>query len=124
MLSFTDVYAADPSTAAAPAAGIGASIAGFIPLVLIFGVFYFLVIRPQQKKLKEHNKLLESLKRGDKVVAAGGLYGTITKVDSNNPSVLHIEISTGVEIKILKSSVSEVLNKESANTTGPKPANS
>ncbi|UQD54443.1 preprotein translocase subunit YajC [Anaplasma phagocytophilum] len=123
MLSFTDVYAADPSTAA-PAAGIGASIAGFIPLVLIFGVFYFLVIRPQQRKLKEHNKLLESLKRGDKVVAAGGLYGTITKVDSNNPSVLHIEISNGVEIKILKSSVSEVLNKESANTTGLKPANS
>ncbi|MDD9361393.1 MAG: preprotein translocase subunit YajC, partial [Anaplasma sp.] len=87
-------------------------------------VLYFLVIRPQQKKLKEHNKLLGSLKRGDKVVAAGGVYGTITKVDSNNASVLHIEVSNGVEIKILKSSISEVLNKDGANASGAKPANS
>ncbi|MDB1135526.1 preprotein translocase subunit YajC [Candidatus Anaplasma sp. TIGMIC] len=109
MLSFSDAFASAAQTG--NAAGIGASVAGFIPLVLIFCVFYFLVIRPQQRKLKEHNKLLESLKKGDKVVAAGGIFGSVTKIDSSNGH-LNIEIANGVEIKVLRSSVSEVLNKD------------
>ena len=109
MLSLFSVANAS-SSAAAPSAGIGASVAGFVPLILIFGVFYFLVIRPQQKKLKEHARLLESLKKGDKVVAAGGILGSVTKVSDNG--TITVEIASGVEIKIQKSSVSEVLNKD------------
>ncbi|MCU7611800.1 preprotein translocase subunit YajC [Anaplasma capra] len=118
MLLFpTASFAAASSAAPAPSAGFGASIAGFVPLVLIFLIFYFLVIRPQQKKLKEHSKLLDSIKKGDKVVASGGLLGTVTKVDASNGH-LHIEIATGVEVRVLKSSVSEVLNREGSGKSG------
>ncbi|MGN7661023.1 MAG: preprotein translocase subunit YajC [Anaplasma sp.] len=109
MLSFLGAFAA-ASTTPAPA-GIGASLAGFVPLVLIFLIFYFFVIRPQQKKLKEHSKLLDSIKRGDKVVVSGGLLGVVAKVDSGS-GYLHIEIASGVEVRVLRSSVSEVLNRE------------
>ena len=110
-LSWTTAYAAAAPEATAPTAGIGASLAGFVPLILIFGVFYFLVIRPQQKKMREHRELVDSLKKGDKVVAAGGLFGTVEKVDSENGCLL-LEIANGVQIKALKSSVTEVLNKK------------
>ncbi|QXK91666.1 preprotein translocase subunit YajC [Neoehrlichia mikurensis] len=105
---FSEAFAtsvSSPSTA-----GIGASIAGFVPLVLIFVVFYFLIIRPQQKKIKEHNKLLDSIKKGDKVVVSGSILGCVNKVDTNNQH-LFIEIADGVEVKVLKSSISEVINK-------------
>ncbi|QJC27832.1 sec translocon accessory complex subunit YajC [Anaplasma platys] len=108
---FSDALASAETTTAASAAGVGASLAGFVPLVLIFGVFYFLVIRPQQKKIREHKELVNSLKRGDKVVAAGGLFGTVEKVDSDN-GYLFLEVASGVQIKALKTSVTEVLNKK------------
>lgn len=98
------------SSAAAPSAGVGASIAGFVPLILIFGVFYFLVIRPQQKKLKEHARLLESLKKGDRVIAAGGIHGSVTKVSD---ATITVEVASGMEIKVQKASVTEVLDKDS-----------
>ncbi len=93
--------------------GISTSLAGFIPLVLIFVVFYFLIIRPQQKKLKEHNKVLDAIKRGDKVVTSGGIMGVVNKVDAAN-STFSIEIAPKVEIKVLKSAISEVLSKASS----------
>ncbi|WP_447582230.1 preprotein translocase subunit YajC [Anaplasma marginale] len=111
MLSFPSALFAATAATPAPTAGLGASIAGFAPLVFIFLIFYFLVIRPQQKKLREHNKLLDSIKKGDKVIASGGLLGTVTKVDASNGH-LHIEVATGVEVRVLKSSVSEVLNRD------------
>lgn len=111
MLLFPSALFAATAAAPAPTAGLGASIAGFAPLVFIFLIFYFLVIRPQQKKLREHNKLLDSIKKGDKVIASGGLLGTVTKVDASNGH-LHIEVATGVEVRVLKSSVSEVLNRD------------
>ncbi|MFV9838985.1 MAG: preprotein translocase subunit YajC [Aaplasma endosymbiont of Hyalomma asiaticum] len=120
MLSLFSV--ANASSSAAPSAGIGASVAGFVPLILIFGVFYFLVIRPQQKKLKEHARLLEGLKKGDKIVAAGGIHGSVTKVSDSNGTIT-LEIASGVEIKVQKSSVSEVLNKDQ-NAGNGKQANS
>ena len=74
--------------------GIGA----FLPLILIFGVFYLLLIRPQQKKIKLHREMLNNIKRGDKVITSGGIIGKVTKVNENKE--LSIEISDQVEIKI------------------------
>ncbi|XGA08730.1 MAG: preprotein translocase subunit YajC [Wolbachia endosymbiont of Xenopsylla cheopis] len=86
-------------------------IASFVPLILIFIVFYFLIIRPQQKKLKEHNKLLDAIKRGDKIVTSGGIMGVVSKIDTAN-STFSIEIAPKIEIKVLKTAISEVLGKE------------
>ncbi|AHX04757.1 preprotein translocase subunit YajC [Ehrlichia japonica] len=111
MLFISEVFAATT----APAPGIGSSLAGLIPLVLIFCVFYFFIIRPQQKKIKEHNKLLDNIKKGDKVVISSGILGSVTKIDSTN-GYFFVEVSEGVEIKVLKSSISEVLNKNNKST--------
>ena len=99
------------STAYAQAAdGAGAaSLMSFLPLVLIFVVFYFLLIRPQQKKLKEHKGMLEALRRGDRVVTGGGIIGTITKVGADGELV--VEIAEGVRVRVLRSTVNMVLAK-------------
>ena len=76
-------------------------IAQFIPLILIFVIFYFFLIRPQQKKVKEHKLMVESLKRGDKVVTSGGIVGSIERViDSDKVEVL---ISENVKVEVVKS---------------------
>jgi len=80
----------------------GAGLASFIPLILIFVVFYFLLIRPQQKKAKEHQAYLGSLKKGDEVVTSGGIYGRITGLTD---VVATLEVADGVRIKINRSSI-------------------
>jgi preprotein translocase subunit YajC len=99
------------STAYAQAAdGAGAAgLMSFLPLVLIFVVFYFLLIRPQQKKLKEHKGMLEALRRGDRVVTGGGIIGTITKVGADDELV--VEIAEGVRVRVLRSTINLVLAK-------------
>jgi len=77
----------------------GGGIASFIPLVLIFVVFYFLLIRPQQKKVKEHQALVEGLKRGDLVVTSGGIHGEITGMTD---TVITLEIADNVRVKIAR----------------------
>ena len=73
----------------------------FIPLILIFVIFYFFLIRPQQKKVKEHKKMVESLKRGDKIITSGGIVGTIDRViDSDKVEVV---ISENVKVEIVRS---------------------
>ena len=72
--------------------------ATFLPLILIFGVFYILLIRPQQKKVKLHREMLNNLKRGDKIITSGGIIGNISKVKDNKE--LLIEIADNIEIKI------------------------
>lgn len=81
----------------------------FIPLIFMFAIFYLLLIRPQQKKAKEHKALLESLKKGDQVITAGGIHGKITAVDD---SVITLEIATGVNIKINKGYIANVIKKD------------
>jgi preprotein translocase subunit YajC len=76
-------------------------------LGLIFVIFYFLLIRPQQRKFKEHNKLVSSLKKGDKVITGAGFYGTIIRAGEGDRSV-DVEIADGVVVKVLRSSVSEL----------------
>ena len=76
-------------------------IAQFIPLILIFVIFYFFLIRPQQKKVKEHKIMVENLKRGDKVVTSGGIVGTVERVMENDKA--EIQISDDVKVDIVKS---------------------
>lgn len=91
--------------------GAGSAWQSMIPMVLIFVIFYFFLIRPQLKRQRELDKTINNLKKGDKVVAAGGLYGVISKIDGN---ILFLEIADNVKIKALKSSVTQVLNAENA----------
>ena len=94
---------------ATPAAGSAFDPTFFMPLVLIFVVFYFLLIRPQQKKVKQHREMIAALRRGDRVVTSGGLIGTIAKVASD--SEVMIDIAEGVRIRVLRSAISDVLTK-------------
>lgn len=86
---------------AAPAAG-ASGIASFVPLILIFVVFYFLLIRPQQKKAKEHQQFLNNLKKGERVVSSGGIHGRITGLTD---TTVTMEIAEGVKIKVNRGSI-------------------
>jgi preprotein translocase subunit YajC len=102
------------STAYAQAAGPAAGGGGFdlismAPLVLIFVVFYFILIRPQQKKMKDHRSLVAGLRRGDRVVTGGGIIGQVTKVLGDNE--LQVEVAEGVRVRVVRSSITEVLSK-------------
>ena len=97
-----------PAYAQAAGGGFG-GMESLLPLVLIFVVFYFLLIRPQQKKQKEHRARLEALHRGDSVVTAGGIMGTITKVQSE--SELIVEIAEGVKVRVARGMISDVISK-------------
>ncbi len=79
-----------------------------IPTMLIIGIMYFLMIRPQQRRLKEHRDMIAAIRRGDTVVTGGGIVGKVTKVDENE---LQVEIAEGVRIKVLRGTVSEVRTK-------------
>lgn len=95
---------------AAPAAAAGPdAMLQFLPIILIFVVFYFLLIRPQQKKLKSHKEMLSALRRGDRVVTGGGIIGTITKVVDDNEVLL--EIAEGVRVRVQRPMISGVLAK-------------
>ena len=86
------------------------SLMSMLPLVLMFVVLYFVMIRPQMKKQKEHRAMIEAVAKGDEVVTAGGVLGTISKVGDN---YLGVEVSKGVEIQIQRSAVVQVLPKGS-----------
>ncbi len=88
------------------------SLGGILPLILIFVVFYFLLIRPQQKKVKEHRSMLEALRRGDKIVTNGGIIGQIIKVVSEN--VLDLEIADGIRVRVVRSMISSVYLRSEA----------
>jgi preprotein translocase subunit YajC len=91
------------------APGGAGMLTSFLPLILIFVVFYFLLIRPQQKKQKEHKAMLAAVRRGDKIVTAGGIIGTVSKVIGDDE--LSVEIAEGVKVKVARSMVSTVLSK-------------
>lgn len=78
------------------------SLAGFVPLILIFCVFYFLLIRPQQKKLKEHKNLINSMQKGDKVVTTGGIHGKITGLTD---TIVTLEVAEKIRIKVSRSQI-------------------
>jgi len=87
-----------------------------IMLLLIFAIMYFVFIRPQQKKLKNHNTMLEALRRGDQVITQGGIVGKIVKV-KDDANEVEVEIAKGVNVRVVKSTIATVMNKtEPANT--------
>jgi preprotein translocase subunit YajC len=100
------------STAYAQTAGAGdgafggSGLISMLPIVAIFVIFYFLLIRPQQRKAKEHKALLSSVRRGDRVVTGGGILGLVTKVLNEN--YVQVEIAEGVKVKVLKSTIADI----------------
>ena len=93
----------------AQAAGGGGAFASFVPLILIFAIMYFLLIRPQQKKMKEHKAMVEALRRGDQVVTQGGMIGKVTKVVDDNE--VQVEIADNVKVRVVRATITQVLNK-------------
>ena len=94
--------------AAAAAPSAGADLLGFIPLLVIFIIFYFLLIRPQVKRAKEHKKLTESISKGDEVVTSGGILGKVIGVDDN---FVRLEIADGVQITVQRHAVLSLVPK-------------
>jgi preprotein translocase subunit YajC len=92
-------------------AGQGAGgFSGFIPLILMFVIFYFLLIRPQQKKTKEHREMITNLKKGDRIVTSGGIHGRITGIDE---TTLTVEIADKVRVKVARSNVGAKISSSS-----------
>lgn len=96
--------------------GGGDAFTSFLPIILIFVVFYFLLIRPQQRKMKQHRAMLGQVKRGDRVLTGGGIIGTVTKVKEETDEVT-VEISDGVKVDVLRGTISDVFTS-TANSGG------
>jgi len=101
-------FISDAWAEAAPAAAQDAGLMGFLPLIIIFVIFYFLLMRPQMKRAKEHRKMVEALGKNDEVVTSGGILGKVTDVEE---SMITVEIAEGVRVKVQKSAVSSILPK-------------
>ena len=99
---------------AAGGAGGGGAFQAFLPLILIFVVFYFLLIRPQQKKMKQHREMLDAIRRGDKVVTGGGIMGTVTKVDSDTE--VTVEIAKDVKVDVVRAMIADIRGKTEASS--------
>lgn len=95
------------SPALAQTSGGGGDILGlFFPLILVFGIFYLLVFRPQQKKMKDHQAMVNAVKRGDTVVTAGGIIGKVVRVGADGE--LRVEIADGVQVRVVKGTLTDV----------------
>ena len=92
----------------AQAAGGAAAITSFVPLILIFAIMYFLLIRPQQKKLKDHKAMVAALRKGDQVVTQGGIIGKVYKAGETE---VEVDIADGVRVRVVRSTITQVLNK-------------
>ena len=88
----------------------GQGLAQFIPLILIFVIFYFFLIRPQQKRVKEHRAMVNGLKRGDEVITSGGIIGTVDRVMEDDR--IEVIISDNVKVQIIRSTITSLLKKE------------
>lgn len=117
-LFVNSAFAQTPDATAVPSGSPSSIGMSFVPLLLIFGVFYILLIRPQQKKLDDQSKMIKALKRGDRIITAGGVYGKITKLEGDDNLI--VEIADGIQIKVLRSTVSALAAKtEPAKTEAP-----
>ena len=94
---------------AAGGAGAASAFTSFVPLILIFGIMYFLMIRPQQKKMKQHRAMVDALRRGDQVLTQGGIIAKVTKVHEDG--VLEVEIAPNVVVKTPRATIAQVMNK-------------
>lgn len=101
----TDAFA----QGAAPAAGANDILLSLMPFIFIFIILYFLIIRPQQKRVKTHQELISNIRRGDTVVTSGGMIGKVTKVTDDNELV--VELAENVRVRVVKSTIAEVRAK-------------
>ena len=102
----------------AAAGGAAGMLMQCAPLLLIFGVFYFILIRPQQKKLREHRDMLSQLKRGDRVVTGGGLVAKITNVKEGSDEI-EAEIAPNVRVTLVRTTIGSVIRPQAANDAAP-----
>lgn len=110
VLSLAALTAASSQAGAADnAAAAGNPLGQFLPLIIIFVIFYFFLIRPQQKKAKEHQQLLNAIKKDDRILTAGGLYGTVVAVRGD---ILEVKIADNVKVQVARSAVSTVVQSE------------
>ena len=98
------------SPAYAQDAGAAAAFTSFVPLILIFLILYFLLIRPQQRKVKEHQAMVAALRRGDRVVTQGGVLGKVTRVKEGDAEI-ELEIAPNVRVQVVRSTVAQVVSK-------------
>lgn len=105
-----------PAYAQAASPGGGDFFISLLPLILIFAVFYFLLIRPQQRKVKEHRAMVEALKRGDQVLTSGGIFGKVTKVEEHT---VNVEIAKDVTVQVQRSTIADVVSKPKPGTAAP-----
>ena len=103
------MFASPAFAQATGSGGFGSTIGSLVPLLLIFLIMYFIIIRPQQKKAKEHKLMVESLKRGDQVLTQGGIIGKVSKIKDDNE--IEVEISANTKVRIVRSTVVNVINK-------------
>ena len=104
---------------AASGGGFGGGLGGLVPLVLIFVIMYFLMIRPQQQKIKKHRAMVEALRKGDRIVTAGGLKGKVTKINAENE--IEVEIASGVKVAVVQHTIQDIVSKpEPAKTSKSK----
>lgn len=101
-------FAQTAPAAAAAGGDLSSQLMGMLPLLLMFVVLYFVMIRPQMKRQKEHRAMVEALARGDEVITAGGLLGRVAELDEQ---FLHIEVSSGVKVQVQRHAVTQVLPK-------------
>lgn len=99
----------DTAFAQTGAGGGAPALVSFLPLILVFGVFYFLLIRPQQQKAKEHEAVLEALKRNDEVVTGGGLFGKVVAINEN---VVTVELAPKVQVRVSRPTISHVVTQD------------
>lgn len=97
-----------PAYAQAAGGGAAGGLLGFVPIILIFVIMYFLMIRPQQKKLKDHRAMVDALRRGDQVVTSGGMIGKVVKVGD---AELEVELAPNVKVRVVRNTVAQVLSK-------------
>lgn len=99
-----------PALAQTAAAGEGNFLLSLMPLIIIFLIFYLLIIRPQQKKMKQHRDMVSAVVKGDKVLTSGGIIGTVKKVVDEHEAI--IEIADNVEVRVMKTTLSDVIAKK------------
>ena len=91
------------------AGGAGSAFASFVPLILIFAIMYFLLIRPQQQKIKQHQAMVEAVRKGDTVVTQGGIVGKVTRVREDGE--IELRIAEGVDVRVVKATLADVRSK-------------
>jgi preprotein translocase subunit YajC len=102
------MFATPAFAQAAGGTGAAGGLISFVPILLIFAIMYFLMIRPQQKKVKEHKAMVDALRRGDQVVTSGGLIGKVTKVAD---AEVEVELAPNVKVRVVRSTITQVVSK-------------